>query len=720
MDWERYLKIGIYTGIFATPFIGLIVANIFFFPFITGKNFSFRIITEVIFGLWAILALMNRAYRPQKSLALILGGLFVVSIGISTALAENPTKAFWSNFERMEGYITVLHLAMYVLVLTSMMRTEELWRKFLLTSIGASVIVGIYSLFQLSGAFAINQGGLRIDATFGNATYFAVYMLIHAFLSLIALTHWSGNVRWKQLLFGGTFLLQVILVFYSATRGSILGVVGGLLLSGLIIAFSKGTSVLVRRTGIALLIAVILSTGGFFAIKDTAYVQNHDILSRIASISLDAGATRFQIWGMALKGFEERPLFGWGQEGFNYVFNKYYYAGLYAQEPWFDRAHNVALDWLIAGGAFGAALYLSLYAVLLWYLWRPGNAFDAAERALFTGLLAGYAFHNVFVFDNLMSYLMFMIIFSYITVRANPSKEWGPTIDSGTMSIAAPSIIVATLVVIYFANGSGIASASGLIEGIKPQTGGITQNVQYFADAASRSGLGAQEVAEQYLQFAIQLRQVGAGDEALQLSVANAARERFLRELDENPGDARLQVFFGSFLRQFGDLQGAKDHLAKALALSPEKQNIMFELGSTYLLAGNTSEALQIFKKAYDLEPTYEQALLFYASAAIETKEQQLADSLLIPKYGTNTPDNVYILQAYIKAKDFAKALSIATSRVEKDQKSVQKRLELASVYLQSGDKESAIAAIEEAIQIDPSFKAQGDSYISQIRSGKI
>ena len=93
---------------------------------------------------------------------------------------------------------------------------------------------------------------------------------------------------------------------------------------------------------------------------------------------------------------------------------------------------------------------------------------------------------------------------------------------------------------------------------------------------------------------------------------------------------------------------------------------------------------------------------------------------MLIPKYGTNTPDNVYILQAYIKAKDFAKALSIATSRVEKDQKSVQKRLELASVYLQSGDKESAIAAIEEAIQIDPSFKAQGDSYISQIRSGKI
>jgi hypothetical protein len=52
---------------------------------------------------------------------------------------------------------------------------------------------------------------------------------------------------------------------------------------------------------------------------------------------------------MALKGIAERPVLGWGQENFNYVFNKYYNPQMFGQEEWFDRTHNVVLDWLIAG-----------------------------------------------------------------------------------------------------------------------------------------------------------------------------------------------------------------------------------------------------------------------------------------------------------------------------------------------------------------------------------
>ena len=65
--------------------------------------------------------------------------------------------------------------------------------------------------------------------------------------------------------------------------------------------------------------------------------------------------SRFQIWGMAIEGFKENPLLGWGQDNFNLVFNKYYDSRLYDQEPFFDRAHNVFLDWLIAGGIVGSS-----------------------------------------------------------------------------------------------------------------------------------------------------------------------------------------------------------------------------------------------------------------------------------------------------------------------------------------------------------------------------
>ena len=69
---------------------------------------------------------------------------------------------------------------------------------------------------------------------------------------------------------------------------------------------------------------------------------------------------------MAIKGFIEKPILGWGQEGFNFVFNKYYDPRMYTQEPWFDRAHNTYLDWLIVGGALGLLSYLAI--IFLFYI----------------------------------------------------------------------------------------------------------------------------------------------------------------------------------------------------------------------------------------------------------------------------------------------------------------------------------------------------------------
>ncbi len=50
-------KMFVYGGILLIPAIVLIISNSLFFPFITGKNFTFRIIVEIIFAGWIILAL---------------------------------------------------------------------------------------------------------------------------------------------------------------------------------------------------------------------------------------------------------------------------------------------------------------------------------------------------------------------------------------------------------------------------------------------------------------------------------------------------------------------------------------------------------------------------------------------------------------------------------------------------------------------------------------
>lgn len=724
---EKALRYAIFVGLFGILFIPFIVSGNFFFPFITGKAFTFRIVVEIIFALWLILALRDPSVRPRRSALLVAFGAFLVSLGISTVLSENPHKSFWSNFERMEGYITLLHLGGYLLVVSSMFQTKKLWRRFWNTSIGVSVLVGLFGVFQLAGVFTINQGGVRVDATFGNASYLAVYMLFHFFITLIALSSWKPQ-KHVQVLYGVALVLQALMVFYTATRGSILGLVGGLFLAGLIfLVFAKEQKTL-RKIGAAVAAVVLIVSGGFFAIKDSNFVQSSPVLERIASISLEEGETRFTIWGMAWHGFLERPVFGWGQESFNYVFNKYYEPSLYAQEPWFDRAHNIFLDWLVAGGVFGLLLYLSLFVITLWYLWRPKNNFSLTERALFTGLLAAYGFHNLFVFDNLMSYVLFIALLAYIAFRNAEEREL-PNIggekrlSQGVSSATSVGIAVFALVVLYVANVPGITRASGLIDAIRPYEEGITRNYAEFQEVISSKGLGRQEAHEQLLQFATRIRGADVASATTQEfkdEVALYSRDRFLEEIERAPNDARLRIFYSSFLRQIGLYDEALVQVEKAQELTPRKQSVFLERGALALDQGDAEGALASFKQAYELEPEYERARVFYAATAIRAGARDIADAVLIEHYGTVNVGDPFILQAYLDVGEVARVVSIAEARVGADPQNIDFHLELAAAYLEAGRRQDAINSIQQAIEINPAFKEQGDIFIQEIRAGRI
>src|SRR3990167_1826593 len=107
---KQILRNTVLTGLFLIPFVPFLVSSAFFFPFITTKAFTFRIIVEVIFAAWLLLTLLDSEYRLKKSIILysVLG--FLAVIGLADLFGVAPVKSLWSNFERMEGYITLLHL----------------------------------------------------------------------------------------------------------------------------------------------------------------------------------------------------------------------------------------------------------------------------------------------------------------------------------------------------------------------------------------------------------------------------------------------------------------------------------------------------------------------------------------------------------------------------------------------------------------------------------
>jgi tetratricopeptide (TPR) repeat protein len=64
-------------------------------------------------------------------------------------------------------------------------------------------------------------------------------------------------------------------------------------------------------------------------------------------------------------------------------------------------------------------------------------------------------------------------------------------------------------------------------------------------------------------------------------------------------------------------------------------------------------------------------------------------------------------------------AVAVARERVSLNPLNTQYRITLVSVYLDAGRRGEAIGAIEEIIKIDPSFKEQGEYFISEIRAGR-
>ncbi|MDP2812115.1 MAG: O-antigen ligase family protein, partial [bacterium] len=172
-----------------------------------------------------------------------------------------------------------------------------------------------------------------------------------------------------------------------------------------------------------------------FTNKDSAFVQDNVGLRRITSISLSerTAQTRLMAWGSAWQGFLAKPILGYGQENFYIVFNQYFNPDIYSHagsQVWFDRAHNIFIDHLIAGGIIGFILY-TLF--ILWPLWtvfkqgvwakgKEGNSFGSIEDQIIFLAIFSFVIQGLLVFEAMVTYLPLLIIIAFIAFQYAPVK----------------------------------------------------------------------------------------------------------------------------------------------------------------------------------------------------------------------------------------------------------------------------------------------------------
>ncbi len=737
---NNQLRYVILAGLFVIPFVPLIVSSSLFFPFITGKAFAFRIIVEIIFACYLILAIRDESYRPKFTWILGSVAVFLVAIGLADIFAVNPFKAFWSNYERMEGYIALLHLGAYFLVLSTVLNTERLWNRLLATSLGASVIMAVYSFLQIAGKITINQGGVRVDGTLGNASYLGIYMVFHIFFA--ALLFFRQKANWTKILLCLVALTDIIVLYFTATRGAILGLLGGSLVSFLFLVFKsekedpttlklRGTSK-IGKAAVVGIIGLVVFVGLFLSVRNTTFVTESPVLRRFASLSVSEVKTqgRYYVWPMAVKGFVERPILGWGQEGFNFVFNKYFDPRMYNQEPWFDRAHNTYLDWLVAGGALGLLAYLSIWFFLLVYIFRSKDEnLSKDEKAIMLGLLSAYAFNNLFVFDQLSSYILFFTVIAYIHASALETDfSWWRklslrvknVIDSGnTRPVIEAIVLILTVAVVYFVIYQPWQQNKDLLAILKLGNEGKVGTIEGYKKPLSGYGMGFAESLEHVSQAAISVAANQTAPAELKQQLFDAVDSAFKKHIERVPTDSRYRLFYGIFLSRFGWYGRAGEQLTEALKFSPDKQGIAFELASNLLLDNKRQEALEVARHAYEVEPSFEEARMIYGLIALSSGDQGLSARILseIPESKVVFDDRyITILLSMNKTSEI---IQVAQRRVELDPGNIQHRITLTAAYLQAGRKEEAIQTLQAIIAMDPSFKEKGEYYISEIRAGR-
>lgn len=727
---NNQLRSIILIGLFAIPFTPLVVTKSLFFPFITGKAFFFRLIIEIIFACYVILAIRDSAYRPKFSWILGSLAMFLVFIGIADLFAVNPHKAFWSNYERMEGFVAILHLGAYFFVAGSVLKTQEIWNKLLATSVGVSAIMSIYSFLQVAGKITINQGGVRVDGTLGNASYLGIYMVFHIFFAALLFARTKGNFLRALLALVG--IMDLVVLYYTATRGAILGLICGSFIALIFLIFKSQKGEGVRKVGAGILAAIIIVVALFLVFKNTPFVKQNPVLGRFASLSFSEIKTqgRYFVWPMAIRGFLERPILGWGQEGFNFVFNKYYDPRMYNQEPWFDRAHNTYLDWLIAGGALGLLSYLAIIFSFLYYLFKNKEDFLTKEdKAIMLGLIVAYGFHNMFVFDQIGSYIFFFLILAYIHSHATESQNVVWTKISAAFSrfvskesrrpIIESVIVIILALALFFVIFVPWRQNKGLLQFLYESSQGKGIDPKKAKDLLDSYNMGFPESLEHISQAAISnLGNPNMSNEN-KMKMFEVVDEAFKKQIAYQDNDARYRLFYGMFLSRYGWYGRSIEELRKATELSPKKQTIYFELISNLMLDGKAGEAFDVAKKTYELEPSFEEAKYIYGLSAVAAGQTAIAQNIL-----GNVPERKLVfddryLSVLVIVNRNQDVINIAKRRVELDSNNLQHYITLAAAYLRANMREDAVRTIQKMIEIDPSFKDQGEYYINEIRAGR-
>lgn len=412
---EGLMEAGWLAAILLAPLFFNLYSSRIFEP---DKIALIRSIALVMLGAWIVKLIDQRGFywdrvQPEGSLwkwflkvplVLWVAGL-VAAYLVATIFSVTPSISFWGSYQRLQGtYSLFSYLVIFVTILGNMRKRAQVER-LITAAILSSLPITLYGFLQRFKLDPVPWGGdtvRRIATTAGNSIFAGAYIIMVSPLTLMRaidalrgiLKGSSGSALAANIIRGSLYiflwLVQVIALYMTGSRGPMLGFITGLVFFGLLVFFIRRwrmqTAVLTGLVGLLLAFLVVFQIPGgpFEALRKSPAVGRFGALLDAES---NSAKVRRYIWEGAAdlisphdplyypNGSRDalnliRPLIGYGPESMYVAFNQFYIPELGQVErrnasP--DRSHNETWDYLVQTGIFGLVVYIGLFVSVFYY-----------------------------------------------------------------------------------------------------------------------------------------------------------------------------------------------------------------------------------------------------------------------------------------------------------------------------------------------------------------
>ncbi len=613
---EKFLLGIIRYGVMAALLTPLILSSKFYFPFVGPKSLFFMAFCQVVFFAWLILILNYKQYRPKLNYVLIAFGIFLLVILLSTIFGVDPSRSFWSKFERMTGSLMWLHLFGFFLAVSSSFKKLSDWKRTFLVSIFIAILLSIFALLEQEAGIKALNFSIKKGSTLGNTSFLGTYLLFNAFFA--CWLFWQYKSKVIKLLSILCIVLGIWAMDSAGARAATWSTIAGIALIALLFISFYVKKKWLRVVGKVILIISVISVITILALLlffPNSFVQK-EFIDRTS-------LARPVNWQMAQQGFLEKPLLGWGPENYTVLFPKFFDPCLFTPECggeiWFDRTHNIVFDTLATTGVFGFLAYLGLFGALFYVLGKKyikQKSIDFWTFAVFSSLPVAYFIQNLTVFDMAVSLMLFVLTLAFgaFLITAKKQKPLEMKLGFKRRGIAVLFIIIFLITLSEFVV-QPLRADNYIIKALVAS--GSIQRVEYYKKALVASPLGRYQIRDFFAQQSHTIIQNNIQDIIGSEQIREAAKNEldFLTEILEQsvkqaPIDYRSTLKLAqnyNFYTPLGyDMLALAEQAGnKAIELSPTNQQGYWALAQTKVYQKDFEKAIELAEYAIELEPDW-------------------------------------------------------------------------------------------------------------------